>query len=105
MENREHMDIWTRGRERGAERERKQERTRTVIDVDVRKEEEKTEEGGGGRSGEMKGSEVPEMKDARTVSPSSSTCDLFYHPATSPPPPPVRFNSKIRLGQRIRPRG
>lgn len=28
--------------------------------------------------------EVPEMKDARTLSLSSSTCDPFYHPAISP---------------------
>lgn len=38
--------------------------------------------------GEMKGIEVPEMKDTRTMSPSSSTCDPFYstpcgHPSRS----------------------
>lgn len=79
------MDIWTRGRERKRtskrEREKGGERTNKCRYMKGRRED-----GGMGRSSGMKGTEVPEMKDARTVSPSSSTCDPFYHPATSSPP-------------------
>lgn len=39
----------------------------------------------------MKGTEVPEMKDARTMSPSSSTCDPFYLLSTASSATPRSF--------------
>lgn len=41
--------------------------------------------------------EVPGMKDARTLSLSSSTCDPFYHSTVSPPPSSHRFVSTRRF--------
>lgn len=57
-----------------------------MADMDMRREED-----------EMKGIEVPEMKDTRTMSPSSNTCDLFY--STSAASSPARsFQAEDSLG-------
>lgn len=63
-----------------------EEATARMADMDKRREE-----------GEMKGIEVPEMKDTRTMSPSSNTCDPFY--STSAASSPARsFQAEDSLG-------
>jgi len=63
-----------------------EEATTCMADMDMRREED-----------EMKGIEVPEMKDTRTMSPSSNTCDPFY--STSAASSPARsFQAEDSLG-------
>lgn len=63
-----------------------EEATARMAGMDMRREE-----------GEMKGIEVPEMKDTRTMSPSSDTCDPFY--STSAASSPARsFQAEDSLG-------